>query len=101
MKPLSQTIADNEAAMEFYKVMTKHNLVEDLRTEADLCRNETADDIANLLDLAATEIEKMRNVFHEIKEEAWHELPTDNTSCTPAEHLAHTVYLMAMRGLGQ
>lgn len=36
-------------------------LVDDLRTEADLCRNETADDIANLLDHAADEIEKLRD----------------------------------------
>lgn len=33
-------------------------LLDDLRTEADLCRNETADDIADLLDRAANEIER-------------------------------------------
>lgn len=36
------------------------DLLDDLRTEADLCRNETADDIANLLDRAADEIGRLR-----------------------------------------
>ena len=34
-------------------------LVESARTEADLCRNETADDIANLLDRLADEITRL------------------------------------------
>jgi hypothetical protein len=36
-----------------------HPLVRQLRDEADLCRNETATDIANLLDAAAKELEGM------------------------------------------
>lgn len=35
-------------------------LITDLRDEADLCRNEAADDIAVLLDAAAAEIERLR-----------------------------------------
>ena len=35
-------------------------LVKALRAEADLCRNETADDIAELLDDAANQVERMR-----------------------------------------
>lgn len=35
------------------------SIIDDLRTEADLCRNETAVDIANLLDKAADVIERL------------------------------------------
>lgn len=38
------------------------DIVERLRDEADLCRNETADDVARLLDQAADEIERLRRV---------------------------------------
>ena len=41
---------------------TSNGLIYDLRTEADLCRNESADDIAVLLDRAAEEITKLREV---------------------------------------
>lgn len=37
---------------------TRPSLVERLRTEADLCRNETADDVAALLDEAADYIQR-------------------------------------------
>ena len=39
------------------------SLIDELREEADLCRNETAVDVANLLDRAAAEIERLREVF--------------------------------------
>ena len=39
-----------------------NSLIYDLRTEADLCRNETADDIAALLDKAADEITRLLNI---------------------------------------
>jgi hypothetical protein len=42
------------------------SILDDLRTEADLCRNETADDIANLLDSAANEIEHLRSDVGEL-----------------------------------
>lgn len=42
-----------------------NDLIDDLRTEADLCRNETATDIANLLDRAAAEIERLRAAAHD------------------------------------
>ena len=38
-------------------------LLHDLQEEADLCRNETADDIAVLLDKAADEILRLREIF--------------------------------------
>ena len=44
-------------------------LVEDLRTEADLCRNETATDIAELLDDAASSIIAISAQFNAIKDE--------------------------------
>lgn len=48
---------------------------------------------------AAQEVSKLRAIFNEIKDEAWHELPTGYEDPTTSENLAHTVYLMAMRGL--
>ena len=48
---------------------------------------------------AAWEIERLRAVLTEIQEEAEHMLPSDNDP-TIAEGLAHTIYLMTMRGLG-
>lgn len=39
------------------------SLVKDIRDEADLCRNETAEDIANLLDSAAGHIEKLEGAL--------------------------------------
>jgi hypothetical protein len=37
------------------------DLLDRLRTEADLCRNETATDIANLLDEAAVEMQRLQS----------------------------------------
>ena len=42
------------------------NLYEDLLTEADLCRNEGADDIADLLDRAADAVIKMSALIYNI-----------------------------------
>ena len=47
----------------------RSKLVEDLRTEADLCRNETAEDIAELLDDAASSIIAMSSQFKALKDE--------------------------------
>jgi hypothetical protein len=42
------------------------SIVERLHTEADLCRNETADDVATLLDEAADEIERLEKLCKHI-----------------------------------
>lgn len=39
-------------------------LLQDLRDEADLCRNETADDVAALLDRAADEIDRLNVIIY-------------------------------------
>ena len=43
------------------------SIVQDLRDEADLCRSETADDIAGLLDDAASCIVAMKSQFNAVK----------------------------------
>ena len=42
------------------KPNTKQDILDDLQAESDLCRNETATDIADLLDAAAAEIRRLR-----------------------------------------
>lgn len=44
---------------------TRPSLVDRLRTEADLCRNETADDVAALLDEAADYIQRHNKHYPE------------------------------------
>lgn len=47
----------------------RSQLIEDLRTEADLCRNETAEDIAELLDDAASSIIAISAMANALKDE--------------------------------
>lgn len=42
-------------------MQNEDGLLDRLRTEADLCRNETATDIANLLDEAAVEMQRLQS----------------------------------------
>lgn len=47
----------------------RSQLIEELRTEADLCRNETADDVADLLDDAASSLIATGALFKALKDE--------------------------------
>ena len=47
----------------------RSQLIEELRTEADLCRNETADDVADLLDDAASSLVAISAMANALKDE--------------------------------
>lgn len=53
---MSEQLGQTEAADRQARLTVGLGVIESLRTEADLCRNETADDIANLLDKAADQL---------------------------------------------
>lgn len=79
------------------------SIVQDLRDEADLCRNETATDIADLLDDAASCIVAMKSQFTALRSElaAAQERNTqlvkalDDMYGTPCEQIRHQQELQA------
>lgn len=59
MKATDNSIDENQAKAQQLARDSVQRLVRQLRDEADLCRNETATDIADLLDAAAKELDGM------------------------------------------
>jgi hypothetical protein len=57
--------------------MNYSELLGDLRTEADLCRNETADDIAQLLDAAADAIEASQSALRQLRSDVLSVMPAN------------------------
>jgi hypothetical protein len=61
-------------------VTTEIDIVDRILDESDLCRSETADDVADLLDEAAREIQSLREVVR-----GWHAAQEMDQGLPPCE----------------